>query len=161
MNESRDNHTPTIPSPRFPWKHVLLTALTVLALVGLIVLIRKGGGVALAAAAPAVALGISGANRNRTSQTAQHKEPIDMEFLKAQLREGGREKAIMTPTELKLILNRLFEKSNLPPPFDSEQHMAKVLFPLGLHSKVRTVPGRSERRRYDLSGYGVHETPAQ
>ena len=161
MNESRDNHTPTVPPPRFPWKHVLLTALAVLAVVGLIVLIRKGGGVALAAAAPAVALGMAGAHRNRSSRTAQHKQPIDMEFLKTQLQEGAREKAIVTPTELKLVLNGLFEKRDLPPPFDSEQQMAKVLFPLGLRSIVRTVPGRSERRWYDLSGYGAHETPAQ
>ena len=84
-----------------------------------------------------------------------------MAFLKAQLREGASEKAIVTPTELKLLLNGLFEKRDLPSPFDSEQHMAKVLFPLGLHSKIRTVQGRSERRWYDLSGYGTHETPAQ
>ena len=84
-----------------------------------------------------------------------------MEFLKAQLREGAKEKAIVTPTELKLVMNRFFEQNNLPPPFDSEQKMAKVLFPLGLHSTVRTVPGRSERRWYDLSGYGTHETPTQ
>ena len=161
MTHEPTDHQPSIvPTPRFPWKHVLLTALAVLAVVGLIILIRKGGSAALAVA-PAVALGVAGANRNRSSQPAQHKEPIDTEFLKAQLREGGREKAIMTPTELKLILNRLFEKSNLPPPFDSEQHMAKVLFPLGLHSKVRTVPGRSERRWYDLSDYDTHEAPAQ
>jgi uncharacterized protein (DUF58 family) len=140
---------------------VVLTALAVLAVVGLIVLIRKGGGVALAAAAPAVALGMAGVSRKRSSRTAHHKEPIDMEFLKAQLQEGVRGKVIVTPTELKLVLNGLFEERNLPPPFDSEQHMAKVLFPLGLHSTVRTVPGRSERRWYDLSGYGTHETPAQ
>ena len=161
MNESRDNLTMTVPAPRFPWKHVLLTALAVLAVVGLIVLIRKGGGVALAAAAPAVALGVAGANRSRSSRSARHKEPIDMEFLKAQLREGAKEKALVTPTELKLVLNRFFEQNNLPPPFDSEQQMAKVLFPLGLRSSIRTVPGRSERRWYDLSGYDTHETPAQ
>ena len=84
-----------------------------------------------------------------------------MEFLKAQLQEGAREKAIVTPAQLKHVLNGLFEKRDLPPPFDSEQQMAKVLFPLGLRSIVRTVPGRSERRWYDLSGYGTHETPAQ
>ena len=84
-----------------------------------------------------------------------------MKFLKVQLREGAKEKALVTPTELKLVLNGLFEKRDLPPPFDSEQHMAKVLLPLGLHSKIRTVQGRSERRWYDLAGYGAHETPAQ
>ena len=160
-HEPTDNHSSTAPAPRFPWKHVLLTALAVLAVVGLIILIRKGGGLALAAAAPAVALGIAGADRNKSRRTAQHNEPIDMEFLKAQLQEGAREKAIVTPTELKLVLNSLFEKRDLPPPFDSEQHLAKVLLPLGLRSSVRTVPGRSERRWYDLSGYGTHETPAQ
>ena len=160
-HEPTDHHPSIVPTPRFPWKHVLLTALAVLAVVGLVILIRKGEGVALAAAAPAVALGMAGAHRNRSSRTAQHKEPIDMEFLKVQLQEGAREKAIVTPTELKLVLNGLFEKRDLPPPFDSEQHMAKVLFPLGLRSTVRTVPKRSERRWYALSGYGAHETPAQ
>ena len=157
MSEPRDHHFQTPPTPGFPWKHVLLTALAVLGLVGLIVLIRKGGGVALAAAAPAVALGVVRATRGRTHQ----REPIDMEFLVAQLRQGASEKMVLTPTEMKLVLNGLFEKSNLPPPFESEQHMAKVLAPLGLHSKVRTRPGRSERRWYDLAGNGAHETPAK
>ena len=161
IDEPTDHQPSIVPPPRFPWKHVLLTALAVLAVVGLIVLIRKGGGGSLAAAVPAVALGVAGTSRNRSSRKSQHKEPIDMEFLKAQLQEGVREKAIVTPTELKLVLNGLFEKRDLPPPFDSEQHMAKVLFPLGLHSKIRTVPGRSERRWYDLSGYGTHEASAQ
>ena len=161
IDEPTDHRPSIVPPPRYPWKHVLLTALAVLAVVGLIVLIRKGGGVALATAAPAVALGLTGVHRNRSKRTAQHKEPIDMEFLKVQLQEGASEKAIVTPTELKLVLNGLFEKRDLPPPFDSEQHMAKVLFPLGLHSTVRTVPGRSERRWYDLVGYGTYETPSQ
>ena len=43
MSEPRDNHPQTAPTPRFPWKHVLFTALAVLAIVGLIILIRKGG----------------------------------------------------------------------------------------------------------------------
>ena len=49
MSEHR-NHHQTGPIPGFPWQHVLFTALAVLAVVGLIILIRKGGGVALAAA---------------------------------------------------------------------------------------------------------------
>ena len=157
MSEQRDRHFQTTPPPDFPWKHVLFTALAVLAVVGVIILIRKGGGVALAAAAPAVALGVVRATRGR----AHPREPIDMEFLVAQLRQGASEKAVVTPTELKLVLNGLFEKSNLPPPFESEQHMAKVLAPLGLQSKIRSMPGRSERRWYDLAGNGVHETPAK
>ena len=44
MSEPRDHYPQTDPTPRFPWEHVLFTALAVLALVGLIVLIRKGGG---------------------------------------------------------------------------------------------------------------------
>ena len=161
MSEPRDNHPQTAPSPRFPWEHVLFTALAVLALVGLIILIRKGGGVALAAAAPAAALGVVRAHRRRASAGVHDKEPIDMEFLKAQLRQGASEKVVVTPTELKIVLNGFFEKNNLSPPFESEQQMAKILTPLGLHSKIRTMPGRSERRWYDLAGYGSHEPPAQ
>ena len=157
MSESTHNDPRSAPTPHFPWEHVLYTALAVLALVGIILLIRKGGGVALAAAAPAVALGVVRANRRGTHQ----REPIDMEFLAAQLRQGVSEKMVVTPTEMKFVLNGLFEKSHLPPPFDSERHMAKVLATLGLHSKVRTRPGRSERRWYDLAGKGAHETPAQ
>src|SRR4029077_258252 len=105
MNEARDNQPQTDPTPRFPWKHVLFTALAVLALVGIIILLRKGGGVALATAAPAVALGVVRANRRRASAEAHHNEPIDMDFLKVQLRWGASEKAVVTPTELKLVLN--------------------------------------------------------
>ena len=112
----------------------------------------------MAAVAPAVALGVMQARRRKSGQ---QKEPIDMEFLKAQLREGAREKVVVTPTELKLVLNRQFEQSDRNPPFESEQQMAKVLSPLGLHSKVQTVTGRSERRWYDLSRYGTYEAPAQ
>ena len=161
MSEPRDNHPRTAPSPRFPWKHVLFTALAVLAIVGVIILIRKGGVGAIAAAAPAVALGVVRANRRRASAGVHDKEPIDMEFLKAQLRQGASEKVVATPTELKIVLNGFFEKNNLPLPFESEQQMAKILSPLGLHSKVRSRPGRSERRWYDLAGMGAHETPAQ
>ena len=157
MSEPRDYHFQATPSPGFPWKHVLITALTVLAVVGLIMLIRKGGGAALAAAAPAVALGVVRATRGRTHQ----REPINMEFLVAQLRQGASEKVVATPTELKIVLNSFFEKNNLPPPFESEQQMAKILAPLGLYSKVRTRPGRSERRWYDLAGNGAHETRAK
>lgn len=160
MNDSTNNYPQAAPKPPFPWKHVLVTALAVLGFVILIVLIRKGGGVALAAAAPAVALSLARAHRG-PSAGAQRKEPIDMDFLKAQLRQGAIEKVVVTPTELKIVLNSFFEKNHLPPPFESEQHMAKVLAPLGLHSKVRTKPGRSERRWYDLAGNGAHETPAQ
>ena len=155
------NYPQTAPTPHFPWGHVLVTALAVLAVVGVIILIRKGGGVALAAAAPAVALGVVRAHRTKESAGAQRKEPIDMDFLKAQLRQGASEKVVATPTELKIVLNRFFEKHNLPPPFESEQQMAKILAPLGLHSKVRSMPGRSERRWYDLAGMEAHETPAQ
>jgi hypothetical protein len=160
MSEPIHNYPQTTPSPRFPWEHVLFTALAVLAIVGLIILIRKGGGVTLAAA-PAVALGVIRANSARGSARAHHREPIDMEFLKAQLRQGASEKVVATPTELKIALNRFFEENNLPPPFESEQHMAKILAPLGLQSKIRSMPGRSERRWYDLAGNGAHETRAK
>lgn len=161
MSESRDNHPRTASTPPFPWKHVLFTALAVLAVVGLIILIRKGGSAALAAAAPAVALGVVRAHHSTKRDGVRHNEPIDMDFLKAQLRQGASEKIVATPTELKIVLNGFFEKHNLPTPFESEQQMAKILAPLGLHSKVRSRPGRSERRWYDLADMGAHETPAQ
>ena len=161
MSEPTNNYPQTTPTPRFPWMHVVFTALAVLAVVGLIILIRKGGGVVLAAAAPAVALGVVRAHRSKDSAGVQHKEPIDMEFLKAQLRQGASEKVVATPTELKIVLTRIFEKHNLPPPFESEQQMAKILAPLGLQSRVRSIPGRSERRWYDLASMEAHETPAQ
>ncbi len=140
---------------------MLFTAVAVLAVVGLIILIRKGGGAALATAAPAVALSMVQAHRRGPSARVEPKEPIDMEFLKAQLRQGASEKVVATPTELKIVLNGFFEEHNLPPPFESEQQMAKILAPLGLQSKVRSMPGRSERRWYDLAGMEAHETPAQ
>ena len=161
MSEPRNNYPFTAPTPGFPWKPVLLTAFAVLALVGIILLIRKGGGTGLATAAPAVALGMARASRRGPSYGPPQKVPIDMEFLKAQLRQGASENAVMTPTRLKLVLNLLFERRNLAPPFASEQQMAKILFPLGLHSTVRTMPGRSERRWYDFADVGTHETPAQ
>ena len=85
------------------------TALAVLAIVGLIIIIRKGGGTALAAAAPAVALGVVRA-RTKEIAGAQRKEPIDMDFLKAQLRQGASEKVVVTPSELKIVLNSFFEE---------------------------------------------------
>ena len=160
MSEPRNNYPFTAPTPGFPWKPVLLTAFAVLALVGIILLIRKGGGVALAAAVPAVAFGMARTNGKRPSAGVRHKQPIDMEFLKAQLRQGASENVVVTPTTLKTVLNKLFEKKHLPPPFDSEQQMAKILAPLGLHSTVRTMPGRSERRWYALASMGSHGTPA-
>lgn len=47
MNEPGDKQPQPAPTPPFPWMHVLFTALAVLAVVGLIILIRKGGGVAV------------------------------------------------------------------------------------------------------------------
>ena len=161
MNEPRDHQLQPAPTPPFPWKHVLVTALAVLAVVGFIILIRKGGGAAVMAAAPTAALTMARAHRRGPSAGAQRKEPIDMDFLKAQLRQGASEKIVATPTELKIVLNGFFEKHNLPPPFESEQQMAKILAPLGLHSRVQSRPGRSERRWYDLVDMGTHETPAQ
>ena len=161
MSEPRNNYPFTAPTPDFPWKALLFTAFAVLALVGVILLIRRGGGAALAIAAPAVALGMARANRRGQSSGPHHKEAIDMEFLKVLLRQCANKKVVITPTELKFVLNRVFEQRNLAPPFASEQQMAKILFPLGLHSTVRTMPGRSERRWYDFADVGTHDTPAQ
>jgi hypothetical protein len=147
------NHLQLLPP--FPWKHVLITALVVLAVVGLILIIRRGAGPGVAAALPAVALSV--ARASRTTHKTQTKEPIDMEFLKAQLREGAKEGAIGTPTELRIVLNKHFEEHGMPSPFVSERQLARVLSRLGLHSKVRSMPGRSERRWYDLSEYGAQD----
>src|SRR5437763_5255902 len=98
MSEARDNRPQTAPTRPFPWKHVLITALAVLAMVGLIILIRKGGGAAVAAAVPAIALSVAQAHRGGQSARVERKQPIDMEFLKAQLRQGASEKIVATPT---------------------------------------------------------------
>ena len=161
MSELRDHHFQTSHGPGFPWRHVLLTAFAVLAVVGLIILIRKGGGGAVAAAAPAVAAAVARAYGGKKSAGAHRQEPIDIQFLTNQLQQGASEKVVVTPTELKLGLNGLFEQHNLPPPFESEQHMAKILAPLGLRSKVRTRSGRPERRWYSLADLGAYETRAQ
>ena len=147
-------------APPFPWKRVLLIVLVILAVVGVMVLIiraaRRGGGAALASAGPAIALGITRGQLKPKSAGRPNgptKGPMDMGFLKARLREGASQKVVLTPTELKLVLNRLFTRGNLPPPFASEQQMAKVLTTLGLRSEIRTVSGRSERRWYDLARF--------
>jgi len=127
---------------------VALIALALGALYLLLKALRRGGGPAFfTAALPFAAMGIT------ATQLRKH-EPIDQEQLRNELKEVAQKAPIVTPTELYEALR----EQGLP--FSSVRQMARELTPLGLRSEVRTVPARSERRWYDLSGYGTHETSA-
>lgn len=114
---------------------------------------RRGGpGVALAMMAPAVVA----ASTQRTRKERQEPKKVDQEFLKLWLSRVGIEEPLLTPAELCEVLNGLFRKDGRAEPFDSPMQMARELKKLGLRSSVRSVLGRSERRWYDLNGYGTH-----
>jgi hypothetical protein len=118
---------------------------------------RRGGpGVALAMMAPAVVA----ASTQRTRKDRREPKTIDQDFLKVWLSRIAIEDPLMTPAELCGVLNILFEKDGRPEPFDSPGQMARELKKFGLQSSVRSVRGRSERRWYDLTGFGTH-APAQ
>ncbi len=119
---------------------VLLIVLGVGLLVLLVrALVRGGAGaVVAAAAAPAVAV------------TAYRPRPelpkaIDRAHLLKCLRALAERERLVTPRFLFIFLRRLRV------PLTSEQQMARELKALGLRSEVRTVPGREERRWYDVS----------
>ena len=161
--QSNDSQEP-LAREGFPrWLRVLLVMIGIVMALGFLILIikasrRGGAAVALAAAAPVAAATLL---RRPPKGRQQKRQEIDQAFLQARLRNIGEMEPLMTPAELCHVLNSLFEKGGLAMPFDSPQHMARELKTLGLQSSVRTVPGRSERRWYDLSGYGTHEIPAQ
>jgi hypothetical protein len=143
------------------WATVALRAwLILLAVVAVIILIkmfrRGGAGMAVAMAAPAVAV----ASTSRTCKEREEPKNIDQDFLKLWLSRIAVEDPLMTPAELCGVLNILFQKDGRPEPFDSPSQMARELKKLGLQSSVRSVRGRSERRWYDLTGFGTH-APAQ
>jgi hypothetical protein len=118
---------------------------------------RRGGpGVALAMVAPAVVA----ASTQRTGKDRQAPKEVDQDFLKVWLSRIAVEDPLMTPAELCGVLNILFQEDGRPEPFDSPSQMARELKKLGLQSSVRSVRGRSERRWYDLTGFGTH-APAQ
>jgi hypothetical protein len=142
------------------WGQVALRAwvvvLAIVAVVVVIKIIRRGGaGMAVAVAAPVIAA--ASASRTRRNRRQEPQE-IDQDFLKLWLSRGAKEAPLITPTELCDVLNNLFRQDGRPEPFDSPGKMARELKKLGLQSSVRSVPGRPERRWYDLTGYGTHES---
>ena len=155
QNSQNQPHRDTIPlSVRVLW-----VMMGIGLLVGLVVLILKGGprlgpGLAVAAGAAAASTVMAKRVPKRT------RTPIDKAFVVSRVRELARHllqtegTAVFTPTELFRFLNSLLEKAELTV-FTSRQEMARLLESLGLKSQVRTVAGRSERRWYDLSGYGT------
>ena len=142
-------------SPDRPeWSTVAVKICAILLLLLLAVLLirflrRGGAAVALAAAGPlAVATLLKSPSIGRVRTRPQ----VDQDRLLAAVREIGATKSPKTPTELCQLLNAGFEQRGLAVPFESPQQMAQELKKLGLQSSVRVVPGRSERRWYDLSG---------
>jgi len=134
------------------WSQVLarvaLVALALGALYLLMKALRRGGGPALLTATlPFTVMGMTAAQLRK-------REPIDQEQLRTELKDVAQKTPIVTPTELYEALR----EQGLT--FSSVRQMARDLIPLGLRSEVRKVPVRAERRWYDLSGYGTHETNA-
>ena len=165
--EEQSNHSESQPHresiPR--WVRVLWVIMGIGLLVGLVVLILRGGprlGPALAVAAGAAAASTLMGKRVPTRK----RPPIDRAFVGLRVQELGQHllqtegTALFTPTELFRFLNILLEKAELTV-FTSAQEMARLLESMGLKSQVRTVAGRSERRWYDLSGPGTHNVPTQ
>jgi len=143
------------------WGTIAIRAwMVVLLVVGVIVVIkmfrRGGAAVALAAVAPVAVASI----RRRSADGPTTRPAIDQEFLKTWLAQVAVSEPLLTPAELCAVLNSLFRNDGRAEPFDSPMQMARELKKLGLQSSVRSVPGRSERRWYDLTGYGAHETSA-
>jgi hypothetical protein len=144
------------------WGKIAIRAwVVVLVIVGVMVLIklfrRGGAGLALAVAAPAVA---AASTRGKPKDSHQQRQEIDQDFLKLWLARIAVTEPLMTPVELCDVLNNLFHKDGREVPFDSPMQMARELKKLGLQSSVRSIHGRSERRWYDLTGYGTHEPAA-
>lgn len=165
MDEPTERSSDAVPNgpKRVNWGTIAIRAwMVVLLVVGVIVLIklfrRGGAGIALAVAAPTVA---AASIRQRSAEGPTTRPEIDKGFLKLWLARVAVSEPLMTPAELCDVLNALFRNDGRPEPFDSPMQMARELKKLGLQSSVRTVSGRSERRWYDLTGYGTHEAPAQ
>jgi hypothetical protein len=131
------------------WFMILIVA----AIIVCIKFFRRGGtGIALAMVAPAVVA----VSTPQTRKARQEPKKVDQEFLKLWLSQVSKEEPLLTPAQLCEVLNGLFRNDGRPEPFDSPMQMARELKKLGLQSSVRSVLGRSERRWYDLSGYGTH-----
>jgi hypothetical protein len=164
MDEPIERSSDAIPNRpnRVDWGTIAIRAwMVVLLVVGVIVLIkmfrRGGAGIALAVAAPTVA---AASIRRRSADGPTTRPAIDEEFLKTWLARVAVNEPLLTPAELCAVLNSLFRNDGRAEPFDSPMQMARELKKLGLQSSVRSVPGRSERRWYDLTGYGTHEASA-
>jgi hypothetical protein len=146
VNYIDDENNTAAPTPLPDWvKWLLLAALTAGALMILLKVLRRGGaGVILAAAAPAMAM-------SAMRSPAPAVETIDTADLQAHLRNIAAHDPLVPPV-------RLFEAlRDQGVPLTSERHMGRELRQLGLRSEVRTVPGRTERRWYNLTEYANHE----
>lgn len=146
MNYIDDENNTATPTPLPDWvKWLLWAALAAGALVILLKVLRRGGaGVILAAAAPAVAM-------SAMCSPTPAVETIDTTDLQAHLRNIAAHDPLIPPV-------RLFEAlRDQGVPLTSERHMGRELRQLGLRSEVRTVPGRTERRWYNLTEYANHE----
>ena len=125
-----------------------LVSLLGLIAVGIFLLFRKprrrGPGMPVAALIPTLPL--------RAARTRTHKPGlIDTALLKKHLQEIAGREPLLPPTQL----YRALCQRGLP--LTSCQQMAGELTRLGLHSEVRTVSGRTERRWYDLSAFVSHD----
>lgn len=144
------------PSSTFPtWAKMLLSALTA-ALVASAVIAGHGG----RRADPRMARGdfddmekprriTSPARPPVTKQPLPSKDYI-LDRLKdiAQAVMQNRSHYFITPAELYDVMSTAARI-----PFSSLLHMVQVLKSLGLQSQIRSVPGREERRWYDLSRF--------
>ena len=140
MDKPNFNSPPPGPCPR--WAQILYISMGIMAgvffLFCLIKALRHEAGAVFKALPAAVAVGIGKAR-------LRARKSIHKDLLHAHLREIAVHIPLVSPTEL---LEDLRMKGF---PITSIQHMARELASIGLHSQVRSVPGRKERRWYDLS----------
>lgn len=145
MNDIHDDNTAT-PPPWPEWaKWLLWTTLAAGAVYLVVKVFRRGGaGLILAATAPVMAM-----NAMRSPTPAI--ETIDTTDLQTHLRNIAAHDPLIPPVQLFEALR------DQGVSLISERHMGRELRQLGLRSEVRTVPGRTERRWYNLTEYTNHE----
>ena len=80
---------------------------------------------------------------------------IEHPLLRNSLKEIGNQGDLLTPTEL---WEKLKERNVV---FPTAQQMGHALGAMGLHSEIRTVAGRPERRWYNLTAWNQQDEPRQ
>ena len=131
------------PAP-FPWKRLLLWALLFAVVLLGLRMIRQGKAAwAVALAAPV--LGMVNPNGNKHPSPSNEWDRVLLE-----LQELASTIPLVTPTELFAALGQQGFV------FPSVQAMGRELGALGLHSEIQSVPGRPERRWYDLNKFTSH-----